>query len=336
MGIPLRVENGLTFRDIVQAFHEIERWMTAPPIPIEPIGTLPPSVMRHMDQVHGHGANAVGVGQRHSPVGEERARGPDGQYERQYAADPSRQQTAPSSAPTGYQRQEQRHEYLQDAPQIPQRSATENPSSMDPRHGYEPLPTQGQPQRPSPVQTSGFIPVRQTPPVLPDTLTPLNAADSYLERVNHDARLQGMLAGTPSRSMPFTSANTVPGYSQHSEARPPQMRRHSSNPSHLDKPLPTPHQQHRRYVSHGDHSAFAGSQQGAGQGSVRSARHTNGLHSKSHSKANRGISQPDRYPPFQTQATSILDHAVPVLSPDEQPYAIPPGYIDPRHVPLPE
>lgn len=289
-----------------------------------------------MDQVQGHGANVAGNGQRRSPAEDARTREPGGQYERQYARDPSRQQPAPSSAPTGYQRQEQPHEYRQDASQIPQRSAAENLSSMDPRYGYGPLPTQRQLQRPSPGQTSGFIPLRQTPPVLPQTLTPLNAADSYLERMNHDVRLQGMLAGTPSRSMPFTSANTGPGYSQNSEPRPPQTRRHSSNPSHLDKPLPTPHQQHRRYVSQGDQSAFARSQQGGGRGSVRSGRQTNGLHSKSHSKPDRGISQPDRYPPFQTQATSILDHAVPVLSPDEQPYSIPPGYIDPRHVPLPE
>jgi hypothetical protein len=50
------------------------------------------------------------------------------------------------------------------------------------------------------------------------------------------------------------------------------------------------------------------------------------------------MSQPDRYPTFPKHpAESILDHAVPVLSPDEnQSYRVPAGYVDPRHIPLPE
>lgn len=307
--------------------------MTAPPIPIDPVGALPPTVTRHMDQTQGHTPELDGGDNRLREQGDSRNR----QYDERYQAEPSCHQRLPNpSDPSGYQqhRQVPQREYRQDSQ--PRRTGTENPTNVDARQGYQPHnATQGHMSRPSPGQTAGFIPIRQTPLILPDTLTPLNAADSYLDRVQHDSRLQGMLAGSPSRSLPFTSNNTGPGYSQNSDARPSQVRRHSSNPSHLDKPLPAPHQQHRRYVSNGDQSAFGGSQQG-GRGSVRSGKQYNGLHSKSHSKADRGISQPDRYPPFQPQARSILDHAVPVLSPNDQAYAIPPGYVDPRHVPLPE
>lgn len=315
--------------------------MTAPPIPIEPVGTLPTTVVRHMDQAQGYAPGGGNHGNNRSPEGgDERQPQRNEQYDnRQHHVDPSRQhRPQDSSGPSGQQHQGHApsREYRQNSTQSPHQGGTEN--NMDPRLGYQPSQNATQhPHRPSPGQTAGFVPVRQTPPILPDRLTPLNAADAYLDRVQHDSRLQGMLAGPPSRSMPFTSNNTGPGYSQNSGGHPSQIRRHSSNPSNLDKPLPAPQMQHRRYVSNGNQSAFAGSHSvGHGRASIRSGRQHGGSLSKSHNKADRGMSQPDRYPPFQAQGRSILDHAVPVLSPDDQTYAIPPGYVDPRHIPLPE
>ncbi|GHJ88686.1 hypothetical protein NliqN6_5088 [Naganishia liquefaciens] len=306
----------------LEAFHEIERWMTAPPIPIDPIGSIPANVVRPWDQAHGHDG-AAGCGRERGRKEQQRDGG-------RYEAGSGRRDAEYFS---GQNNDEPGPVHRQDAFPAAHQTATGFLPPTDPRDGYDLAPPrQTHPQRPSPGQASGFIPLRQTPPVLPEKLTPLNAADAYLDRVEHDSRLQGLLAGT--------SAHAGPGYSQKSDAaRPAHTRRHSSNPSHLDKPLPAPHQQHRRYVSHGDPSAYAGSPQGAGpgRGSAQSTRQMNGLQGhKSYGKADRGISQPDRYPPFQTQGTSILDHAVPVLSPDQQPYAIPPGHVDPRHVPLPD
>jgi hypothetical protein len=71
---------------------------------------------------------------------------------------------------------------------------------------------------------------------------------------------------------------------------------------------------------------------------MRSGRHHVGLHHREHRRGQPSLSQPDRYPTFPKHpAESILDHAVPVLSPDEnQSYRVPAGYVDPRHIPLPE
>lgn len=215
------------------------------------------------------------------------------------------------------------------------RQSSVPPRDYPPQGGYRGEPTQQ--QRPSPGQGSGFVPLRQTPPAHPDNFTPHNAADAYLDRVQHDPRLQGMLAGAPARSFPMTSTNLGP--TPHgSGTQQSQSRRPSSTINPMDKPLPLPQEtQHRRYVSDGGHSQFAGSHGGSGRRtSIRSGRHY-GLHNREHRKGQPSLSQPDRYPTFPRQpAESILDHAVPVFSPDDQSYRIPVGYVDPRHVPLPE
>lgn len=308
--------------------------MTAPPIPIEPLGSLPAAVMKHMDNAHAptdtdavarhdnprrqqqrdtrQGHNDNGQTSREVP----QYRGPAPNYGRQYSGQDS------------------------------QRSFHQEPSSRTPHDNFDgqihrqdrqtgTAHNQQHMPRPSPSQNPGFVPVRQTPPM--QTGTPHNAADAYLDRVQHDPRLQGLLESAPARSVPMTSNVTGVALNQPSMTNPPlHFRRHSSSLSHLDKPLPSPHQeQHRRYVSNGSQSQYAGSHIGGGQTSIRSGRYT-GLHHRDNGKQDRGLSQPDRYPPFPTQpARSILDHAVPILSPDDQ-YRVPPGYIDPRHVPLPE
>jgi hypothetical protein len=306
--------------------------MTAPPIPIEPLGSLPPAVIRHMDNAHGptdtdrggqadtskqpqqreprreaHGTNRNGQSLR----GEPQYREPTPNYERQYSG------------------QDSQRNYRQE----PSRGPQENITGRDDRQDGT-ARNQQHTQRPSPGQNSGFVPVRQTPPM--QTGTPHNAADAYLDRVQHDPRLQGLLEGAPSRSAPMASTAIGPALNQPSLTNPPQHYRRHSSLSHLDKPLPSPHQpQHRRYVSNGSQSQYAGSHMGGAQTSIRSGKYQ-GLHHRDKSRQDRGLAQPDRYPPFPTQpARSILDHAVPILSPDDQ-YRVPNGYIDPRHVPLPE
>lgn len=321
--------------------------MTAPPIPIEPLGNPPLAVMRHMDSAHGQAA--AGDGHRnestgHVPQRETRQAGNAQSYHegRSPGEAPLYRGPAPGNASQGQSRSEQPlpGTYREEPSQMSQAGLLNaaNLNHRDQRQAASSANQQYMP-RPSPGQTAGFVPVRQTPPMHPETLTPHNAADAYLDRVQHDSRLQGLLEGPAGRSFPMTSNSTGPALTQPFNNRPSQFRRHSSNLGHLDKPLPSPHQpQHRRYVSNGSQSQYASSQMGGGgRTSVRSGRHHTGLHYRDDGKQDRGMAQPDRYPPFPTQpARSILDHAVPVLSPDDQSYRIPPGYIDPRHIPLPE
>lgn len=311
--------------------------MTAPPIPIEPLGSLPLAVIRHMDNAEGQAAH--GPGAHNENAGQPRRDTPQGAPAGGYAEGRSPEEAAQHHRP-------QPKFDRQSSGQGPQRAYPED-TSMG-RQADTHLQNQrrdrqadnGNSQvmpRPSPGQYPAFVPVRQTPPM--QSGTPHNAADAYLDRVQHDPRLQGLLEGTPARSVPMASNTTGQAFTQPSNNNPPShFRRHSSNPSNLDKPLPSPHQpQHRRYVSNGSQSQYAGSQMGGGRTSVRSGRHHNGLNSRNDGRQDRSVSQPDRYPPFPPQpARSILNHAVPVLSPDDQSYRIPPGYIDPRHVPLPE
>ncbi|KAJ9094845.1 hypothetical protein QFC19_007774 [Naganishia cerealis] len=281
----------------LEAFHEIERWMTAPPIPIEPLGNIPPTMLHPADQPRNARRTASETPQdyrwiqddRNIPLQQGRRPSPNGQY-------------TPGTHPGDMSR--------------PQAQAIENPqfernnSDQDPRQGQHRAGSQrpyehssgilrGSQQkafsRPSPGQNPGFVPLRQTPPVHPDALTPHNAADAYLDRVQYEPRLQRMLADAPARSFPMTSTNVGPTVSHTPSGQQSQTRRPSSTINPLDKPLPIPHNtQHRRYVSTGSQI-------------------------------------------FPRQpAESILDHAVPVLSPDDQYSRIPAGYVDPRHVPLPE
>ncbi|KAJ9097709.1 hypothetical protein QFC21_004747 [Naganishia friedmannii] len=326
----------------LEAFHEIERWMTAPPIPIEPLGTIPPMMSNPAEQSRnlrptGHDADqedrrfASQQGQRPPPPN------------RQYASDSSPEEQTRQRGQTLNKPQFGRTDSDQDPRlrglQRPPQEFSAAPGDYAHQQGYRGEQQQQQLQRSSPGQGLGFVPLRQTPPAHPDNLTPHNAADAYLDRVQHDPRLQGMLAGAPARSFPMTSTNICPTPHGSADQRLP-SRRPSSTINPLYKPLPLPQEmQHRRYVSDGGLSQFAaGSQGGSGRRtSIRSGRHHAGLHHREHRKGQPSLSQPDRYPTFpRHQAESILDHAVPVFSPDDQAYRVPAGYVDPRHIPLPE
>ncbi|KAJ9123992.1 hypothetical protein QFC22_000784 [Naganishia vaughanmartiniae] len=279
----------------LEAFHEIERWMTAPPIPIEPLANIPPMTLNPAEQqIRNMRPSARDTEQEDRRFATQQGHRPP-PPNRQYPSDSSPEEQLRHRGQVKNNPQFVRADSDQDPrirdPSRPPQQLSEVQRDYLQQDGYRGALSQQ--QRPSPGHGPGFVPLRQTPPAHPDTLTPHNAADAYLDRVQYDPRLQGMLAGAPARPFPMTSTNVGP--TPHGLAiQQFHSRRPSSTINPLDKPLPLPKEtQHRR--------------------------------------------QPDRYPPFARQpAESILDHAVPVFSPDDQSYRIPAGYVDPRHVPLPD
>ena len=129
--------------------------------------------------------------------------------------------------------------------------------------------------------------------VQPPRLEPVSrpsAADSYLDRVEHDPQLKQMLSGAPSRTI---HTGGGPGSEAFERGRSVSDSRVPRSPSLMDKPLPDPFD-----------TGLSRSQTTRGQsrpttdnrGSRRRQSLTDGLHAHSH--ALNQIADGDRYPAF--------------------------------------
>jgi hypothetical protein len=196
------------------------------------------------------------------------------------------------------------------------------PSTGPTQHAPHPssaLPTQpptragtvaGYPSHPQPT-----LPSTTFQPPHPESVVRPHAADSFLDRVDHDPRFQQMLAGAPTRTV-HTSA--VPQSAVPSVNRNPS---HSMGRSQVDlpeKPLPVPGVARAQTIR-------APSNAGTNVTSGRPRRRFSlmeGLHAHSHSQSHLGDG--DRYPVFPGAGGRGHSRQSSFTSADPAQYALPP------------
>jgi len=269
--------------------------MVNPPIPIEPMGFLPSGVLHPNERKQQTPEEQQGTESRGSP----QERSPDPRIHGQQASRPTYQSFGDSA-----------DRLSQQAQRVASQANTQSRPSPSPRPGTS--------REPSP---------RDPPLMPPHSMAGANAASSYLDRVEHDPRMQHMLHGAPQRT--FTMPSQAPAGRTRSHA--PDTLAPPDSASMMDKPLPSPHgrsdhQSHNQVSSRVGHSR---------QGSHMPRDILSPPRQDHNAPFDRSLSQADRYPPFPTHRTeSILDHAVPMWPMSE----IRGGAqsIDPRGMPLPE
>jgi len=281
-----------------QAFQEIERWMSNPPIPVEPMGYLNPGVLRQ--------------GTDRQPSGRQ-----DVDNSHQTRPDNDTQPTAQTDhRPSDQGRVDSAERLYQQAQSLATQAHTNRQPSTSPHPGLH----ASQDPRPSP-------PGHMSMP--PYSMAGGPGASSYLDWAEHDPRMQRMLYGAPQRTFTMPSQAPTRGHRSHA----PDNLGPPDSASTLDKPLPSPgHHDPRQYrgsvlpnpTGHSRHPSQ--SVMGPPRDLLSPPTQSHNAH---HDKS---LSQADRYPPFPTHRTeSILDHAVP-LWPDSRG----PQHMDPRSMHMPE
>jgi hypothetical protein len=203
-------------------------------------------------------------------------------------------------------------------PGVPSTGPTQHAPQSVP-HPSSALPTQpptragtvaGYPSHPQPT-----LPSTTFQPPHPESVVRPHAADSFLDRVDHDPRFQQMLAGAPTRTV-HTSA--VPQSAVPSVNRNPS---HSMGRSQVDlpeKPLPVPGVARAQTIR-------APSNAGTNVTSGRPRRRFSlmeGLHAHSHSQSHLGDG--DRYPVFPGAGGRGHSRQSSFTSADPAQYALPP------------
>lgn len=269
--------------------------MVNPPIPIEPMGYLPSGVL-HPNERQNQQADEQQGGQ----VRQDKQRQPQQQQSPEQGQQPRPQYQSFGDSADRLNQQAQRV--------ASQAQGNRRPSTS---------PYPGSNREPSP---------RDPPAMPPHSMAGANAASSYLDRVEHDPRMQNMLHGAPQRT--FTMPSPAP--TGHTRSRAPDTLAPPDSASLLDKPLPSPHgrsshQGHHQQPSRAGHSR---------RGSQIPRDILSPPRQDHNAPFDRSLSQADRYPPFPTHRTeSILDHAVPLWPNPDMRGA---QSVDPRGMPLPE
>jgi hypothetical protein len=273
--------------------------MVNPPIPIEPMGFLPSGVLHPNDRQNQQPDQQQGAAQGH----------PRPQPQPQ-------QQQSPDQRGQGQQPGPQHQSFGDSADRLnqqAQRVASQAQTNRRPSTS----PYQGSNREPSP---------RDPPAMPPHSMAGANAASSYLDRVEHDPRMQNMLHGAPQRT--FTMPSQAP--TGHTRSRAPDTLAPPDSASMMDKPLPSPHGR----SSHQGHNQPPSGVGHSRQGSQIPRDILSPPRQDHNAPFDRSLSQADRYPPFPTHRTeSILDHAVPLWPNPDMRAA---QSVDPRGMPLPE
>lgn len=132
-------------------------------------------------------------------------------------------------------------------------------------------------------------------------------ADSYLDRVDHDPRVQALLAGTRNKTI-HSSAYPPSSFQGHDRAR-------SVSAPGTDKPLPQPNNPARAHTTKHHSSSRAGTAvtgpagDKSGKGGGRGGRRFSLMDDLHHGHAKNGIKDGDRYPPFPHHPPITKEHS---------------------------
>lgn len=277
--------------------------MVNPPIPVEPLGHLPSGVLHQNDRPQPNPQEQQGRQQQQHR-----------QPQQSQGQSPQQQGVAPQFDRPPYQ------SFGDSADRLNQQA--QRVASQAQSRGARPSP--------GPQPDSGRDSSPREPRMMPPhSMAGANAASSYLDRAEHDPRMQNMLHGAPQRT--FTMPSHAP--TQHTRSRAPDTLAPPDSASMMDKPLPSPHgrsthQSHQQAASRAGHSR---------QGSHIPRDILSPPRQDYNAPFDRSLSQADRYPPFPTHRTeSVLDHidhAVPLWPMQDSRGA---QSVDPRGMPLPE
>jgi hypothetical protein len=263
--------------------------MSNPPIPVEPMATLPNNVLHPNDRA---------------------------QHQQRGYDDYPRSPIPPAPHPEADSRQYQSDRYL--APQSGQRGSSPN---LQQQRQPSPGRSRQAPSRATNTQSrppqSPVPPTDQTrnhsspsdPRMPPHSMMGHNAASSYLDRVAHDARMQNMLHGAPQRT--FTMPSQGPTERRRSAA--PDSQAVPDSADYQDKPLPSPYEGSRVQRSNTVPSRTTHNRETSLSVSAPGRDILSPPRQHGNARHDRSLSQADRYPAFPTHRTeSILDHAVPI------------------------